>query len=391
MQITIYSILMSVMWAIVMVLFAYIVQRCKGTMQYWGVSCMIVVYIFCALRMLLPIELPITKTISLENPYNMISRFLCIEIIGKTILLKHVLLCVWGIIAFVKLCLLIRDYRQSGRMLSVFFLENEGTACEILDKLQKEYQDKRKIQIYRTPFLYPLEMGIVHSIILLPERPYTEQCLYYTMKHEYIHILHHDAEVKLFANLLRCVFWWNPITYLIASCIENALELRCDLAMAGTMGNEEKVQYLTVLLDAVRYEKNNKNARRRMHKNEIALYRTDKKAQIVKRFRYISECEKMTKRRQRRCKMYMTAILATFTGIFLASYAVVLHPCFHPSVEDVVDGEDVYMIDPNTTFLRKKETGYEVIREEKCVGNIDEAVALRMLELGFKTEEEFVK
>lgn len=377
MCITAYSLVMGCIWTSVLTIAMRAIQKGKRTFQYFGVSNLVILYLFCVLRMTVPIELPMTKVVSVGKLYNTLTLFLTKKVIGERVCVGHFFLMVWCFGTVIRLFWTIWDYRIAKRMLCVCTMKQEGVECELLKVLQNKAGDKRKIRIYRTPFKVPMEMGVLHPVILLPDREYEQQNLYYIMKHEYTHILNHDTTVKLLLNLWGCIFWWNPIAYLLNTDIEDTLELKCDLKAIGGLENEERAAYLSAILDVIQ------NTAKK--EGEISNKGYDGE-QIKKRFRCIVQCSEMTKWGKANYKKHMAAVIMIYIIMFCASYCVVFQSKFDVPIEEEVMGENVYLIDPKTTFLQKREGGefYDVITEEKMITVVDEKTAMWMQGEGFE-------
>ena len=70
MKITLFSVLMSVMWgSLIMVLFSTLRKR-NNLIDLCSASGVVVLYVFCAVRMLLPIEINWVRVIPTGHIYN---------------------------------------------------------------------------------------------------------------------------------------------------------------------------------------------------------------------------------------------------------------------------------------------------------------------------------
>ncbi|MBD5470416.1 MAG: M56 family metallopeptidase [Lachnospiraceae bacterium] len=383
MCITAYSLTMACIWTSVLVVIMYAIQKNKRTLQYFGINNLLILYGFCIIRMLVPIELPITKTVPMEIIYNTMTRLCTTETIGSSVLIGDVILMIWGCGTVISLCLLIKDYRMTKQILRVCTVKKEGMAYELLRKLQEKKRDKRKIEIYTTPYAVPMEIGILHPAILLPDREYQEQDLYYIMKHEYTHILNHDSTVKLLLNLWRCIFWWNPIAYLLCNNIEDTLELKCDFIVVGKSGKEEKAKYLSAILHTLQNVPNEKE-QNNLPQNINALYKAQSKSETLKRFRSVSEYAELTEQTNAKHQKYIAVMLVVYTMIFCVSYGFVFQSKFDPPIEEVITEENIIEIRQDNTFLREKGDRYEIIYEGQCIGDVGKDSALSMQKNGFE-------
>lgn len=383
MCITAYSLVMGCIWTSVLTIVMRAMQKGKRTFQYFGVSNLVILYLFCIFRMTVPIELPITKVVPVEAVYNVVTH-LCTKIkIGSTISIGYLFPVIWFCGTVIKLFLLIKDYQTAKRMLYTCTMVHEGAVCDLLETLQRESGDKRKIKVYRTPFNVPMEMGILHPVILLPNKEYERQDLYYIMKHEYTHILNRDALVKLLLHLWSCIFWWNPTAYLLNINIEDTLEIKCDLKAAGGLQSEEKAAYLSSILKVI--QGNAKKCESACHVNNgNTLYKTYDGDKIRKRFLCVSNCSGAAQMEETKYKIHMAAMIMIYMILFCASYSVVFQSKFDVPMEEVITEDNVYYIEPETVFLREKNGEYEVMYKNQCISVVDKDAALLMKEEGFE-------
>lgn len=382
MCITAYSLTMACIWTSVLVVIMWVIQKNKRTLQYFGINNMLILYCFCIVRMLVPIELPITKTVPVEPLYNTVTRFCMKKTVGGMLQVSDVILIVWGLGTMINIYLLIKDYRMTKRTIRVCAVKAESLAWELLGTLKEEQPDKREIEVYRMPYAVPMVSGIFHPVILLPDREYQESDLYYVIKHEYTHILNRDTTVKLLLNVWSCVFWWNPITYLLYNNMEATLELKCDFTVVGKLGNEEKIKYLSAILHMIQNVPKEKE-QNSLPKNINALYKVHSKPEILKRFQFVSEYPEMTKRTKAKYKKYIAVMFGVYIIVFCASYGFVFQSRFDPPIEEVIT-ENIFELRPDTVFLREKGGRYEIIYEGQCIGDVGKDAALMMQEKGFE-------
>lgn len=89
----------------------------------------------------------------------------------------------------------------------------------------------------------PSMSGFMQPTILLPVDLYTEHELYDILLHELTHIYYRDTWTGLIIQLFCCVFWWNPLVYLLRAQWVELQEIRCDRFVVRNKSKEEKIQY----------------------------------------------------------------------------------------------------------------------------------------------------
>jgi len=97
----------------------------------------------------------------------------------------------------------------------------------------------------------PLTYGVVWPVILLPSTMnwQNEAKLQYILSHEYVHIRRFDCVLKLLFALTLCVYWFNPLVWVMFVLANRDIELSCDEAILNEYGRQAKIDYAMTLLD----------------------------------------------------------------------------------------------------------------------------------------------
>lgn len=96
----------------------------------------------------------------------------------------------------------------------------------------------------------PLSYGIVRPVVLLPsdlDRNGTTFSM--VLAHELTHVSRKDALRKLLLAACLCLYWWNPLVWLMVILAGRDIELACDEAVLQKMGESAKKSYALSLLD----------------------------------------------------------------------------------------------------------------------------------------------
>ena len=105
--------------------------------------------------------------------------------------------------------------------------------------------------LYRTPLLStPLSLGFFESttLVLLPERTYSEEELRMIFRHELIHIQRWDCVLKFFLVFSTAMCWFNPLLWLAMHLCAEDIELGCDEAVAQHLNETGRRDYAELLL-----------------------------------------------------------------------------------------------------------------------------------------------
>ena len=90
--------------------------------------------------------------------------------------------------------------------------------------------------------------GFIHPVIVVPTLTLSQQEWYYVLSHETAHYLHGDTLYKLLIELLKIVFWWNPLFYLFRDKISIYIEESADLLATELLNDDSKLEYLDCLV-----------------------------------------------------------------------------------------------------------------------------------------------
>lgn len=81
MQITIFSVWMTILWSSILILIFYVLRKKLVLLDVCSVSGGLILYIFCVIRLLIPIELPWTKELWGGELYNWVYEVVRYEVV----------------------------------------------------------------------------------------------------------------------------------------------------------------------------------------------------------------------------------------------------------------------------------------------------------------------
>ncbi len=98
--------------------------------------------------------------------------------------------------------------------------------------------------------LAPLTYGCLRPVILLPAGALESggHELRYILQHEFVHIRHHDAALKLAMVAALCLHWFNPLVWLMCGLMNRDIELACDEGVLRCFGQEARAGYAMTLI-----------------------------------------------------------------------------------------------------------------------------------------------
>ena len=321
MQITIFSFFSALGWSSLLIIGIYFLRRSRFG-RLFGVLPMVLLYLFCAVRMFLPLEFPYTMVASDTVVYPRVYRLLTdgrAALGGQPPVLVLEILWAVGTVG-----LLVRygwQYRSAVRSLTQYAVPWDARTERIFEQVRQQTGRNLRIEGCTAPHLRSaFGMGVLRKRILLPERVYTEEELRYILLHEYTHFCNRDTLIKLMTVLLCAIFWWNPVVYLLHRDLEQTLELKCDRAVARTLNTTERADYLRVIIAMLRQSEDAD----RLPCTAAAFSRWGGEAAIKERFAAVMACAEQPRRAA-------TAVLIGLVGALLVlSYAVLPQPAFKP-------------------------------------------------------------
>lgn len=346
MQITIFSFLSALLWSSLLIVALYLLRHTRFK-QHFGVLSMVLLYLFCAVRLFLPLEFPHTLIaadgVIYPHIYNLLTRERDM-LANKPLVL---ILCAAWLLGFCELLFrYIRQYRKAIYSVAHYTTPWDERTNALLEQVQRQTGRKLRVQGCTARNIESaFGMGVLHKRIILPDRNYTESELRYVLLHEYTHFLNHDTLVKLLVTLFCMIFWWNPVVYLLQKDLEQTLEIKCDLSVARTLDEQERAAYLRTILSLMKQT----GRKHRLPFMATALFQADAQTEIKERFATV-----MTYSAQRHRHTASAMLTGVFALLLIASYAILPQPKFEaPSSEKdgriEFDSSTAYILQDNTS------------------------------------------
>lgn len=384
--VTVYSFFMAVLCSTVLILLAHGLRKKSAFIRNFGVSTLLFFYALCWIRMTFPFEFPFVQEIGLEHGYSDFFQIVQHEEFQVGQVTFHILdlaTVVWVTGAICLVVLFLVRYLMGRRKLARFEQNRTPLADGVLEKVKKEARYNLPVKVLLCPEIgIPMGIGILKKRILLPQRTYTEEELYFILKHEYTHFCNHDLAVKFLICLFCCIFWWNPVAYLLRQDVGEILEIKCDLTVAEDFSKREKEGYLTVILQFL------KQPARREAKGFASvaarLFSKNKGQIMVERFRYLTQPVRKAVFWNR------LAILAVSVALFFVSYVFVLQPYYEPPISEMLPaGQEGNVEIVEVSYLVKHSDGsYSIVMSNGSEVAIAGDTLDVMLSQNFEVKEE---
>lgn len=373
MQVTVFSLMTAVFWSSILTIALCILRKSFHFVEHFGLQSMILMYAFCITRILFPFEFPFTKVVPVHFFYNQFIQGFhkeLFEINHQQILLIELAIIVWFSFTAFSLFVFAFKYKKYVTNISRYNIKADEKIQQVWEEIQRESACKKSINIfYNNQIASPIGIGLLRKKILLPKHSYTQEELYYILKHEYTHFANNDLLLKFLIQIYCCVFWWNPVVYLLKKDLEQVLEIKCDLTMCKTMSQKEKADYLNTILSQL---KRNEGKSFPPLSESVSLLGKSPKSSIEERFIYVLK----NKSRSRKEKLSQFTFLLLTLVVFIASYLFLPQSQFAPplseietdnSTKSVNEGQNYIIKHPNGTYELVFPDGQNIIIDEQTV------------------------
>ena len=112
----------------------------------------------------------------------------------------------------------------------------------------REYTDRKiNVRVWEN-VASPFMTGVFRPTLILPKTELSEEQLHNILRHEMTHFKRHDILYKWFAEFVKCVHWFNPISWYVSKQIASECEISCDMAVTKNMTGSEEMSYVSTIL-----------------------------------------------------------------------------------------------------------------------------------------------
>ena len=383
MRVTPVSVLMAVLWSGILIGMVYWMRRKSQYVRKFGITCIIMVYLFCIVRVLLPIDFSFTKGIRLRGLFSIVYDFLWIEqyTVGQISLQIGMFLCAgWMVVSAVLLLRFVLKYRSMCRLLKNLPVREDDQCTNLLCKVIEKSGKKQKVIVCNSAGIcMPMGIGIRQRYILLPDQEYTDEELYYILLHEYTHFLNGDLVIKILVHIYCCIFWWNPFVYLLKKDLDQSLEIKCDLCVTENMSYKDTADYLQTIVSSLKAM--GKNRQFAGINNSVSLGQGSRN-EVLERFKIVQKNKERSIGNVKQIVTWMCVFVITM----IASYSFVPMPSYDPPKEEIETGPDVYEITPDNSYIIQKNGKYYWRVEGVPDEEITEEFAQELSDSGFEVK-----
>lgn len=385
MSFSFFSFLMSVLFSTAFIIAIHALRNRPFFLKSFGVHTLLMMYGLCLFRMVFVIELPITVPVELRGAFSHTyawARQYQVSVGSSVVALTDIFLFTWAVVAVALFVRLIWREHISRKQLSAYHKNRSYAAERVLAKVRKKAEDKILVSVCVCPSIdTPIGLGLFQKWIYLPDEEYTQEELYYIMKHEYTHFCNQDGTVKLLTLLLCCVFWWNPAVYLLKKDVEQILEIKCDINATEDFSKKQRLEYLLTIVRALKGNPQPEGGNSPLTATGLVSRREHD--DIRERFELITKATKQIGMR------YQVAFVGLAVLVTLFSYTVVIQSAFDPPLVDIYTDDSVVEWDSERVYILQHHDGtYSLVLENGEIHLISNSAIQVYVDLGTEIRKE---
>lgn len=383
MHITLFSFVTAVLLSSLLIVVLYLSRKSAKTIRMLNFGYLACLYLFCLGRMFFSVELPFTIALSAPSLMNPVFNFQETDILmlDRSVSISKILLIIWAIGTVFLLTRFLIRYYQGKREIDKIPKQENQSIQGVLNELQRENTHQYQIQVLCCPGLStPCGIGLLRRQILLPSQEYTEEELFHILRHELQHFQTHDLLVKWMIRVFQCLFWWNPLVYLLGKDLDQVLEIKCDLSVIKGYSRKETAAYMRTIKNQLERLMDREKA---APLGSVAFVGNFAISNVEERFSYIAKSLKPNKWKE----LSKPVFIALFLALIIGSYSIVLQSSFQEPEVDENGNHIDYMTQDDIRIRKLKDGTYEQVDKFGAVP-IPKEVAENLIKQGAEMIEE---
>lgn len=120
----------------------------------------------------------------------------------------------------------------------------------IFDRVKKEAGIKKKVTLLRADEAVAIcTIGVFRKYVIIPESGLTEEEIYYSLKHELIHVKRADVAWRYLSLLAVLLHWFNPLVYLYFYVMSVYCEQSCDAIVVQNLDRAARKRYGNLIIN----------------------------------------------------------------------------------------------------------------------------------------------
>ncbi|SHK23497.1 Signal transducer regulating beta-lactamase production, contains metallopeptidase domain [Anaerocolumna jejuensis DSM 15929] len=159
----------------------------------------------------------------------------------------YILFIIWITVASILLCLFLFKYIMSRRKVN----EAMPSANDYAKNWVSSQRIRRSVRILTFDrIMSPVTVGVLKPKIILPKNMEMDRGkrLEYVLCHEMVHIRRLDIVWKLLSMVMVCLYWFNPLIWLMYKQFNQDIETACDEKVIKLFGTDAKPDYAYAII-----------------------------------------------------------------------------------------------------------------------------------------------
>lgn len=364
MKANIFSILMTILWSSVLITFFSFLRAKTKMLHICNISTVILIYLFCAIRLTFPFEVPWARVVSGGAVYNGIHNVLYFK--ANSVRVYEILFAIWFIGTIISLTWYLAQYRRTMCYFQRLPQKESRMGQEILDGVD----GNKRIKVLESAGIKtPCCIGIFRKRIFLPAKDYDREELRYILLHEYTHLANQDILLKMLIRVLCGIYWWNPLVYCLKKDLNQSMEIRCDLSVTEHLNEKERADYLDVMLKVFCESGLSDKSM------GVAGLVEEHSKSLLERFEIVSDMGIVQKKQ---VNVFAGVVMAL---ILVVSYSFILQSKYDTPISEIETDVDIYNVDIETSYITKQGDIY-ILHTKSTEIAIDEIMVMWLLEEG---------
>lgn len=167
--------------------------------------------------------------------------------------IKNIIVFIWVTIALLLFIRTIKRYLKfKGLIVDLSYDIEEIEVNKLYSNLLNEFKIKEHIKLkYTYEVDNPSCFGLFEKYILLPPHDYSLEELNWILRHELTHYKSNDLYIRYLILFLKCVYWFNPLVYLLDRVVENICEMHCDETVLKDCSLEDRQSYAMTVVNSI--------------------------------------------------------------------------------------------------------------------------------------------
>lgn len=316
-------------------------------------------------RLLVPVEFPLTNSIALSGLYYPeLCRFLrntAETTVPGGIRVRTVLQMIWligSLIAFVRL---VKSYWGIRKEMKTYKEVRNDHVLGLMEKVNRQYRHPAAFRVLNmeggsTPCVF----GLFKPCIMIPDIEVTEKELEFIFTHEMKHFYRGDLWIKLFCEIFKVVYWFNPFAYLLCRLVTQTQEINVDFSIMRKLTKKETLDYSAFLIRLTRDRE-----KRKKNRKWLMAFQTESSVLISKRIKLMMDNLEISTRRTIASvvlSIAMVGLIAVCPNVFI------LEPYSIPE-EDA--RESVGLREDAVYYLQSEDGSYRLYIDGKYTTTVD--------------------